>query len=192
MSNLNDKRIRAVITIAGMSATSGALTSAPTPLAEIPKQVTVGVADIAMCLLIWRIYFKKELSDKSLFAILSGAGLMALAAGGVGWVITKGVSGLLNEFGNLLGPIGWGLSGIVSVSSTATLGIAWMAYCDKRYRRLYPSQEKSSWEDMKRLAAATKDLLQSLKSTVHNPLGTKAAGLSKASITATAKPTPNV
>jgi hypothetical protein len=163
MGKLNDKRVDSLLLIAGVAGASGFATFVPTPALEAPKQVVLGAADIGMCLGIYKIYFKEKISEKSILEIMGGAGISGAIAGGGGWVIAKGATGLLNELGNLGGPVGWATSGVIASSATAMLGIAWMIYCDKRFRKLFPSKERTSKEDLKKLWAATKNLVSAVK-----------------------------
>jgi hypothetical protein len=82
----------------------------------------LGFADIGMCLGIWKIYFKEELSEQSLLGIMGGAGLIAAIAGGAGYVIAKGATGLLHEALNVVTLPGWVTSGAIAASATALLG----------------------------------------------------------------------
>lgn len=132
---LNGKRIEAMLCILGAAGVGGFTTFAPTPTIEVPKQVVLGFADIAMCLLIWKIYFKEKLSEKELLEAMGNAGLIALAAGGTGYVIAKGASGLLHEVLNAGILPGWIISGAIAASGTALLGAAWMWVCDQQYQK---------------------------------------------------------
>jgi hypothetical protein len=131
---LNEKRLDAALIILGAAGIGGFATFTPTPTVEVPKQVVLGFADITMCLMIWKTYFKEELSEKELLGMMGGAGLIALAAGGAGYVIAKGASGLLHEVLNAAILPGWIISGLVAASGTAVLGAAWVWFCDKKYQ----------------------------------------------------------
>lgn len=131
---LNEKRLESALIILAASGVGGFATFAPTPTIEIPKQVVLGFADITMCLMIWKTYFKEELSEKDLLEMMGGASLIVLAAGGTGYVIAKGASGLLHEVLNAAILPGWLISGVVAASGTAVLGAAWIWFCDKKYQ----------------------------------------------------------
>ena len=162
MGKLNETRIETIFTITAAAGVGGFATFAPTPTLEVPKQVVLGAADIAMCCAIWKFYFKEEMAEKSMIQTLGTTGLIAAVAFGAGWIVAKGATGILHEFANAIPGIGWVSSGVVAASATATLGLAFMWYCDTRYRNMYPVKEKSSLDELKRFAVACKTLLQTL------------------------------
>jgi hypothetical protein len=170
MGKLNEKRIDSLIVIISAAGIGGFATFIPTPSGEIPKQVALSAADIAMCLEIFHIYFREKITEIGLFTLLSGAGLIAASAGGTGYVIAKAASGILHEFGNLIGSGGWALSGAVAASGTAMLGLSWMVFCDKRYRQLYPITEKASFADAKQLAQTINKLSATVESWVRKQI----------------------
>lgn len=134
MSKLNEKRLDAAFIILAAAGVGGFATFAPTPTVEVHKQIVLGAADITMCLMIWKTYFKEEISEKALLEILGNGGLIALAACGTGYVVAKAASGLLHEVLNAGFLPGWIASGILATSGTALLGFAFMWVCDEMYR----------------------------------------------------------
>lgn len=131
---LKGKRIEATLIILAAAGIGGFATFAPTPTVEVPKQVVLGFADVGMCLMIWKTYFKEELTEQALLEMLSEAGLVTVIAGGSGYLIAKGASGVIHEFFNAGIILGWIGSGIIAASGTALLGFAWMWFCDKEYQ----------------------------------------------------------
>lgn len=139
MASLKRKRIDTLEVIALAASVGGFATFAPTPTVEVPKQIVLGTADLAMCLRIWNIYFDEEIDEKSMLETMTTKGIVAIAAGGTGYVIARGATGLLHELFNVATLPGWATSGLIAASATAALGLAWMAFCDRRYRNSSPS-----------------------------------------------------
>lgn len=82
MSSLGNKRLEAVLAIAGYTAGSGTASSAPTPCVEVPKQIVLTASDILMYTTIWKIYFEEDLTRKELTEVLTELGIVTVAAVG--------------------------------------------------------------------------------------------------------------
>lgn len=132
--NLNKKRKKAALAILAVAAGSGVVIAIPIPSGEIPKQVFMTVAAVAMYTVIWDIYFDEELSQKDIKSILVDLGLITLISAGTAYITAKGATALISDITNWLGAIGWGVVGIIAGSVTGLLGVAWASYCDDLYR----------------------------------------------------------
>lgn len=133
MSSLGKKRLEAALAIAGYAVGGGTAAIAPTPCVEVPKQIVLTVSDIAMYTTIWKIYFGEDLFHKGLLEMLAEVGLVTVAATGAAYIVTKGSTAILNEITNWAGPVGWGISAVISGSLTGLFGAVWALYCDNLY-----------------------------------------------------------
>lgn len=134
MSNLRQKRNRVFLAILAAVSGSGVVTAAPTPDMEIPKQIFLTVADVAMCTVIWDIYFDEELSQKNIKSILLDLLLIAVSSVVTALVTAKAITALISQITNWLGSIGWLVAGLIAGVATSLLGVAWAFYCDDLYR----------------------------------------------------------
>lgn len=138
MSSLHQKRKQAALAILAAIGGSGFVAATPTLSMEIPKQIFMTVADIAMCTMIWDIYFDEELSQKDIKSILLELGLIAVVSVVTAFIIARAIIVLIDQLINRLGSIGWGVAGLFAGFITALLGIGWAFYCDDLYR--HPSR----------------------------------------------------
>lgn len=134
MSSLRQKRNRVFLAILAAVSGSGVVTAAPTPDMEIPKQIFLTVADVAMCTIIWDIYFDEELSQKNIKSILLDLLLIAVISLVTALVTAKAITALISQITNWLGSIGWLVAGLIAGVATSLLGVAWAFYCDDLYR----------------------------------------------------------
>ncbi len=135
MSDIGKKRLEATFAIASYAVGSGTATGAPTPGVELPKQLILTISDISMYFSIWKIYFEEDLSSKGLTEMLTDLGLIAIAATGSAYVVTKTSTALVSEITDWLGPVGWGVSAVIAGSLTGLSGSAWAVYCDYLYSK---------------------------------------------------------
>ncbi len=134
ISQVKQKRNKAAIAVLGAVAGTGVVTFNPTPNIEIAKQMFITIADVAMCIMLWDIYFDEELSKKSIQSILSELCLITLSSIFTAYILAKGITALTNYLTHALGSMGWGLSGLLAGLCTGVLGIGWAFYCDDWYR----------------------------------------------------------
>ncbi len=136
MSNLNHRRKKAALAILAAAGGSGVVMAIPIPIpsVEIPKQVFMTAANVAMYTVIWDIYFDEELSQKDIKSILLDLSLITLISAGTAYITAKGTTALISDITNWLGAIGWGVAGAIAGSATGLLGLAWTFYCDDLYR----------------------------------------------------------
>ena len=78
MSNLNLRRKKAALAILAAVGGSGVVMAIPIPNVEIPKQVFMTAANVAMYTVVWDIYFDEELSQKDVKSILLDLSLITL------------------------------------------------------------------------------------------------------------------
>jgi energy-converting hydrogenase Eha subunit A len=134
MSQIKQKRSKAVMVILAAAVGIGMVTFEPTPNLDIAKQVFITIADVAMCIMLWDIYFDEVLSQKNIQSILSELCLITLSSIVTAYILAKGITALMNVLIHGLGAMGWGVSGIVAGLVTALLGMGWTFYCDDLYR----------------------------------------------------------
>lgn len=138
MSSLDKKRLEATLAIAGYAVSGGTASAVPTPGVELPKQVVLTTADIAMYTSIWRIYFGEDLSHKALPEMLTELGIVTVAAMGTAYIVAKGSTAILSEIADWAGPMGWGVKAAMAGSLSGLFGAAWALYCDRRYAEIHP------------------------------------------------------
>jgi len=117
------------LAIAGYAIGGG--TAAAQPLRRVPKQIVLTASDIAMYTTIWKIYFGRIYSTRT--SRNTEVGLVTVAATGAAYIVTKGSTAILNEITNWAGPVGWGISAVISGSLTGLFGAVWALYCDNLY-----------------------------------------------------------
>lgn len=134
MSNLHQKRNRVFLAILVTVSGSGVVTAVPRPDIEIPKQIFLTVADVAMCTIIWDIYFDEELSQKNIKSILLDLLLIAVISVVTAFITAKAITALISQITNWLGSIGWLVAGLIAGVAISLLGVGWAFYCDDIYR----------------------------------------------------------
>lgn len=134
MSSLRQKRNRVFLVILATASGSGVVTAFPTPDIEIPKQIFLTVAYVAMCTIIWDIYFDEELSQKNVKSILLDLLFIAVISVVTALVTAKAIIALISQVTNWLGAIGWLVAGLIAGVATSLLGVGWAFYCDDLYR----------------------------------------------------------
>lgn len=138
VKNQGKKRLDAFLAIASYAAGGGAAAAAPTPCMEVPKQIVLTASDVLMYASIWKIYFEEDLTQKDILAMLTEIGLVSVAAFGTAYLIARGSTALLNELTDWIGPLGWGMSALVSGSLGGLSGMVWALYCDRLYEQRHP------------------------------------------------------
>jgi hypothetical protein len=131
--SLTKKRWRAVLQIAAYSGANIVFAGTPKPGAEIPTQIALTGTDFVMCATIFYEYYNEQISQERILEILGAGGLIVAIAGGGGYAIAGGASGLIAEVTNWLGPVGWAASGLLAARGTALLGLIWLAIIDRAY-----------------------------------------------------------
>lgn len=134
MSSLHHKRKKVFVAILAAVFGTGVVTATPTPNIEISKQVFLTIANVAMCALVWNIYFDEELSKKDIFSILLDLLVVTFISAFTAYVTAKGITALINDVTSWLGVMGWLVIGVIAGSATSLLGVGWASYCDDLYR----------------------------------------------------------
>lgn len=136
MSDLARKRKKSCFAVIGATLGTGLTSATPTPSIEVPKQLTLEAADIALCFAIYQIYFGDEvkLTGEKLADLLVEAGIVTVVAGLFAYAGVKATQGVCDEFANCVGPTGWLVSGGLTASETFVIGSLWWFFCDRRYR----------------------------------------------------------
>ena len=134
MSSLHHKRKQVSIAILAAVFGTGVVTATPTPNLEISKQVFLTIANVAMCAIVWNIYFEEELSKKDILSILLDLLVVTIISAFTAYVTAKGITTLIDDITNWLGVIGWVVIGMIAGLATSLLGIGWASYCDDLYR----------------------------------------------------------
>ncbi len=134
IGQVKQKRNKATIAILAAVIGTGVVTFNATPNIELPKQMFITIADVAMCIMLWDIYFDEELSKKTIQSVLSELFLITLSSIFTAYILARGITALTTYLTHALGSLGWGISGILAGLFTGLLGIGWTFYCDDWYR----------------------------------------------------------
>jgi hypothetical protein len=121
MSQIYLKRKRAVIVILATIFAAGIVTVTPAINLELFKQIFLTVADVAMCTVVWDIYFDEELATKDTKSILLELGLISIISAVTAFITAKAVLALLGRLIILVGAFGWVIAGIIASVTTAIL-----------------------------------------------------------------------
>mgnify|MGYP000870277397 CR=1 FL=1 len=126
------KRGRALWLISIQSAAGGGVAAVPKPGLETFAHVTLSANEIALCLGIAQIYFGAGVTREDVIRMMKEAGIAVAAGGVLAYGATKVGHGVVNELLNAGGPVGWGIKAILATSLTATVGVSFMVFCEKR------------------------------------------------------------
>lgn len=132
--NLTHKRKKVSLII--LSTVSGSAIVAGTPGVnlDLAKQVFLTIADIAMCMLIWDIYFEKNLYNKNIKSIVLELFFVVIVSGITAYITSKAITVFGDRLIQLLGIMGWVSLGAIAALATILLGTSWGFYCDDLYR----------------------------------------------------------
>jgi hypothetical protein len=128
------KRKKAALAILAAIIGTAAVTAHPAPHIEISKQIFIAIANVAMCIILWDIYFDEKLRNLDIKAYLSELGLITLTSIVTAFVIAKAITTFSEHFTNWFGPFGWAIAGLLAAGVTGLLGTGWTLYCDDLYR----------------------------------------------------------
>jgi hypothetical protein len=134
MSQIKHKRSKAAIAILAAVVGSGVVTANATPNIDLSKQLFITIANVAMCIILWDIYFDEELAKKNIGSVLSEFCIITLSSVVTAYILAKGTTALMNYVVQTLGSRGWGVTGILAGLLTGLLGLGWAFYCDDLYR----------------------------------------------------------
>lgn len=133
------RRVATMAAISGHALGTAGASAAPTSMLELPKQGVIAAADLNMCIAIYAIWFDQRLSKEEMLDLLLDAGMATMASGLIIYGGVKVTEGLLAEAMNLLGPLGWAVSAVITGSVTCTVGFTFWAWCERAPRWLVPS-----------------------------------------------------
>jgi hypothetical protein len=128
------KRKKALLAILAAIIGTAAVTAHPSPHTEISKQIFIAIANVAMCVILWDIYFDERLKTLDTKAYLSELGLITLSSIVTAFVVAKGITTFTAHFSNGFGSLGWAIAGLLAAGVTGLLGTGWTLYCDDLYR----------------------------------------------------------
>ena len=129
------KKMDAIWTIVQHSTGAAALIFPPTPSLEGHKHMVLAGNELAMCYRIANIYSKEYISKEGVVRLLQEAGIATAGAGAGAYIATKVGHTVAQEALNFAGPLGWTLKSLLGTSLTASVGTAFMAFCEARFGR---------------------------------------------------------
>ncbi len=134
MGQVSYKRRKAGAVILAAAFGTGVVVLNPLSNTELAKQIFITLADVAMYIMLWDIYFDEKLAQKNLQSILSELFAITLSSIFTAYVLAKGITVSINYLTNALGSIGWPVSSVLATFATGLLGLGWASYCDDWYR----------------------------------------------------------
>jgi hypothetical protein len=134
------KRAQTISAIATVAMGTGSAAAAPTPLLELPKQGVIALGDLALCITIYTIWFDTSVTTDQMRHILIDAGVASMESGLLVYAGVKATEALLAEGLNLLGPLGWGVSAVITGTVTATVGLVFWRLCEDPPAWLIPDK----------------------------------------------------
>lgn len=127
------KRSDAIWAIVQHSGGGGFTTAFPTPGLETHKHIALSANELAMCIRIAQIYSSKTYSKDEILTMLTDGGITLAGGSALAYGATKVGHGLINELLNMGGPPAWAVKGLLAGSLTASVGFAFMSYCELRW-----------------------------------------------------------
>ncbi|MCC5664395.1 hypothetical protein LC653_10815 [Nostoc sp. CHAB 5784] len=133
---LETKRRRAVFALVSAALATGFASAVPTFTVEVPKQLTLMAADVALCGVIYEIYFgdKTKLTEEKLMDLLNEATTLGFLSSVAAYAGVKITQGMFDELMDFAGPSGWLLSGSLTGSQTFVIGLVCLRICEYRYK----------------------------------------------------------
>ena len=120
---------------------STTVSSIPTPIFEVSKQVVLSATDLILCWRIYCLYYEENLSLESVVALLERAGIVVAVGSVLVYTGARATQGIADEFLNL-SIFGSLVSGVIAGSSTATVGLAFLFWVDRSWRREQEQPER--------------------------------------------------
>ena len=131
---LKEKQKKSLKLIMEFAMGSTAASSIPTPVFEISKQIMLAGADLTLCWRIYAIYYDEELSMDSLTELMKRAGILTSVGTALVYTGARATQGMMDETLNLSG-IGTVVSGLIAGSSTAAVGLAFLAWVNNAWQQ---------------------------------------------------------
>lgn len=110
-----------------------ALELPPTPGIETAKEIPLAANEIGMCIRIAQIYSGVEFSKDEIKNMLQEAGIAVGGAVAGAFVAAKAGKVAVKELLNFIPVIGWGIKAVIGGTLTASIGIAFMKFCQLRF-----------------------------------------------------------
>ena len=130
---LQQKQSKSLAMILEFAMGSTAASSIPTPVFEVSKQLLLAAADVTLCWRIYALYYDEELSIDNIIELLQRAGIVTAVGSVLVYTGARTTQGFVDEALNVSG-IGTLLSGIIAGSSTALVGLAFLAWINKSWQ----------------------------------------------------------
>ena len=134
MSDLRKKRKRVVYTVLAAATGNALVTAAPSLDIEIAKKLFLTFVNVVMFIVVWDAYFDEQLAKKGILSILQDLFAVTCISVITTFILSQGITQMIDNLITLLGGLGWGISGAVAGLVTAILGGIWGSYCDDLYR----------------------------------------------------------
>jgi hypothetical protein len=134
MKNLAQKRKQSCLVILATVFGSAVVAAAPKVNPDSLKEIFLTVADVAMCMVIWDIYFQENLYQKKLKSILLELFFVIMVSAITAYITSRGITVLSDQLIPSLGKMGWVVIGAIAALTVSLLGIAWTFYCDDLYK----------------------------------------------------------
>lgn len=133
MKNLIKKRKQSCLIILATVFGSTVVAAVPKANLATAKQIFLTVADVAMCMTIWDIYFGENLYRKDIKDIFVELFFVIMLSAVTAYIASKGLIVLSDRLILSLGEFGWGIIGAIAAVTASLLGIVWTFYCDDLY-----------------------------------------------------------
>lgn len=134
MDNLTQKRQQSCLAILATVFSIALVAAAPKVNPDSVKEIFLTVADVAMCMVIWNIYFQENLYQRNIKSILLELFFVIVVIAITAYIASKGITVLSSKLTPRLGQIGWWTVGAIAALVTSLLGGAWAFYCDDLYK----------------------------------------------------------
>lgn len=134
MNTLSKKRKQSCLIILATVFGSAVVAAAPKANLDYAKQVFLTVVDIAMCMVIWDIYFEENLYQKNITSILLELFGVIILSAITAYIASRGITALGDRLILWLGEMGWWVIGAIAALTASVLGVGWTFYCDDQYR----------------------------------------------------------
>jgi hypothetical protein len=134
MNNLTQKRKQSCLIILATVFGSAVVAAAPKGNLDSAKQIFLTIADVAMCMVIWDIYFEENLYQKNITSILLELFAVIILSAITAYIASRVITALGDRLILGLGGIGWWIIGAIAALIASLLGVAWTVYCDDLYR----------------------------------------------------------
>jgi hypothetical protein len=130
MRNLTQKRKQSCLIILATVFGSAVVAAAPKANLDTAKQIFLTVTDVAMCMMIWDIYFEENLYQRNITSILLELFFVIILSAITAYIASRGIMAFSDRLIPLMGEVGWGIIGAISALAASLLGFAWTYYCD--------------------------------------------------------------